>query len=264
MRVSLLLPLLALGGAMLFCASCGPAPGYPKPGPEVGRPDELLDFHALYAQNCSGCHGENGTNGAALPLNNPAYLAIAGPSNLRAITSRGVKGTLMPAFAKGAGGMLTDAQIEVLVQGMTQAWGKPSQFAGVALPAYAATQQGDPVVGQKAFVTACSRCHGADGLGVKQAAGAADNGTTPFPIVDSAFLALISDQSLRSLVLGGRPDDGMPDWRTYITGPNARPLTEQETEGIVAWLTAHRAPQPGEASRPPAKTGASAMPREGR
>ena len=45
---------------------------------EVVRPDQQLDFHVLYKQNCSGCHGDNGRGGAAIPLNNPAYLAVAG------------------------------------------------------------------------------------------------------------------------------------------------------------------------------------------
>jgi mono/diheme cytochrome c family protein len=264
MRNCYSLPLLALSLAMLLCAGCKRAPGYPQPGPEVGRPDQLLDFHALYRQNCSACHGENGTNGAAMPLNNPAYLAIVGASNLRAVSSGGVKGTLMPPFAKSAGGMLTDAQVEVLVQGMLSEWGRPVEFNGVQLPAYAATNQGDPVAGQKAFVTSCARCHGADGMGVKQVAGAADNSTLPFSIVDPAYLALVSDQALRSFILAGRPDEGMPDWRSYNSGPNRHPLTDQETANIVAWLTAHRSPQAGQPSQPASTTSPPVAPREGR
>ena len=32
---------------------------------EYLRPDQVTDFKTLYAENCSGCHGENGRLGAA-------------------------------------------------------------------------------------------------------------------------------------------------------------------------------------------------------
>ena len=41
----------------LVLAGCDSAPGRPKPGPEVPRPEAVLDFPTLYRQNCSGCHG---------------------------------------------------------------------------------------------------------------------------------------------------------------------------------------------------------------
>ena len=236
-------------------------PGYPKPGPEVVRPDQVLDFPTLYKQNCSGCHGDNGLNGAALPLNNPAYLAVAGEKNLRTITANGVKGTLMPPFARSAGGMLTDQQIDVLVEGMLRAWGRPAEFAGVALPPYASNSPGDPAAGQKVFVEACARCHGADGLGVKPVDGKpAPAGSSPDSIIDPAYLALVSDQSLRSLVIAGRSDEGVPDWRSYLSGAGAHALTPQEIDDLVAWVASHRAPSPASSvsqtsNNPPAEAG---------
>jgi mono/diheme cytochrome c family protein len=240
------LTLLALGAAALVCIGCKSMPGYPKQESEIARPEEVLDFNTLYRQNCSGCHGDNGRNGAALPLNNPAYLAVIGAGNLRTITAKGVSGTLMPPFARSAGGTLTDQQIEVLVQGMQREWSKPAEFAGIALPPYTSSSPGDAAEGQKTFVSACSRCHGADGMGIKPAADGkpAQQGASPDSIVDPSYLALVSDQSLRSLVIGGRPDQTVPDWRGYITGPGAHALTPQEIDNIVAWLTEHRAPTP--------------------
>lgn len=254
-------PLLVLSAAALLCMGCGPAPGYPKPGPEVVRPDQVLDFATLYKQNCSACHGVDGRNGAALPLNNPAYLAVAGADQLRTVTANGVKGTLMPPFAQSAGGMLTDKQIDVLVQGMLHAWARPQEFAGVALPPYADKTPGDPVAGQKVFVAACARCHGSDGTGVKPAAGQpAPAGSSPDSIVDPAYLALVSDQSLRSLIIAGRPDEDVPDWRSYLSGPGAHALTPQEIDNLVAWLASHRTSaqvQPMQATpgNPPAAAG---------
>ena len=97
---------------------CGRIPGKPGPGPEVVRPDEVLDFPALYKQNCAACHGENGRSGAAISLANPVYIALAGENRLQGVIASGVPGKLMPAFARSAGGMLTDGQVSALAQGI--------------------------------------------------------------------------------------------------------------------------------------------------
>src|SRR6202034_1284131 len=111
--------------------------GRPGPGPEGVRPEAVLDFPTLYEVNCAACHGENGKNGAAISLANPVYLAIAGEDTLREITGKGVAGKLMPPFAKSAGGMLTDKQIDVLAHGMMQEWSRPYLLAGMSVPQYA-------------------------------------------------------------------------------------------------------------------------------
>jgi cytochrome c oxidase cbb3-type subunit III len=55
--------------------------------------------------------------------------------------------------------------------------------------------------------------------------------------VDPAYLALVSDQALRTAVVAGRPDLGMPDWR----GAHAsEPLGAQEVSDVVAWMASHR------------------------
>src|SRR6516225_7155463 len=91
---------LILAAAGIALVGCSRIPGRPGPGPEVVRPDQVLDFSTLYKTNCAACHGANGKNGAAISLANPAYLAIAGEDNVRQITAKGVGGTLMPAFAR--------------------------------------------------------------------------------------------------------------------------------------------------------------------
>jgi hypothetical protein len=60
--------------------------------------------------------------------------------------------------------------------------------------------------------------------------------------VDPTYLALVSNQSLRTTVIAGRPDLGKPDWRDDIPGT---PLTADQISDLVAWLAGHRQPVPG-------------------
>ena len=231
---------LVLAAGSLALVGCTRIPGRPGPGPEVVRPDEVLDFPTLYKANCAACHGENGRNGAAISLANPVYLAVAGEDNLRHITANGVSGKLMPPFAKSAGGMLTDQQIGVLAHGMMQQWSKPDLLAGSSLLPYKSTLAGDSVRGQQAFGTFCARCHGAGGEG--STGDAQSKKGRVGSIVDGSYLALISDQGLRSITIAGRPDEGMPDWRTDGT----QPMTDQQITDIVAWLASKRTRDPGQ------------------
>jgi cytochrome c oxidase cbb3-type subunit 3/ubiquinol-cytochrome c reductase cytochrome c subunit len=168
--------------------------------------------------------------GAAISLANPAYLSFAGTANLQRITANGVSGTLMPPFSKISGGMLTDRQIAILAHGMIELWGKPSPLAALSPIAYTATLQGDPTHGAHLFATTCSQCHGAEGTGSP----AANERTGS--LIDPAYLALISDQALRSLIVAGQPAQGMPGADQVA----AQPLTDQDVTDIVAWLASHR------------------------
>lgn len=234
---SLTLAILLMNAAMVVCIGCRSMPGHPQAEIGATRPEEVMDFHMLYGQNCSGCHGADGRGGAAIALNNPAYLAFAGENNLRIATAKGLSGTLMPAFARSAGGMLTDQQIDALIQGMLHTWGKPAEFQGQNIPNYASTRQGNASDGQKVYAAACARCHGETGTGVSN--GEQGQGST-HSIVDSAYLTLVSDQSLRSIVVAGHPEKSAPDWRSYITGSGGHALTDQEITDVVAWIGAHR------------------------
>ena len=221
----------------LATAGCKTAPGKPGPEPEVLRPEQVVDFATLYGQNCAACHGANGKNGAAISLANPVYLAIAGTANIQRITAAGVPGTAMPPFGKAAGGMLTDHQIAIIAQGLQTNWGNPSALAGQTPPPYAGSATGNPAQGQKAFATFCAQCHGADGIGGKSA------NVQLGSLVDPTYLALISDQGLRSIILAGQTEQGPHDWRSY---QSSRPMTDQEITDIVAWLTSHRIATPGQ------------------
>ena len=113
----------------MLCAACSHSPGRPAADSQVIPPNQVMDFNTLYARNCAGCHGRGGKGGAAIPLSDPVFLAIADDAAIRRTAAIGVPGTPMPAFAQSAGGMLTDEQIDAIVGGI-RSWAKPD-----ALPA---------------------------------------------------------------------------------------------------------------------------------
>jgi cytochrome c oxidase cbb3-type subunit III len=221
----------AIFSALLMCA-CAGAPGRPLPGDIPPIPSEISDFSVLYAQNCAGCHGPQGKGGAALALADPVYLAIADDSVIRNAATNGIPGSSMPAFAQSAGGMLTQKQIDAIVNGIRTQWAKPDILRGANPPPYSAAG-GDGVRGAQVYGRFCEPCHGAGGRG----------GAKGSSIVDSSFLALLTDQELRTLTIVGRPDLGAPDWRNDVPG---QPMSVQEISDVVAWLASQRAKFPGQ------------------
>jgi mono/diheme cytochrome c family protein len=195
-------------------------------------PSEVVDFNLLYGQNCAGCHGVDGKGGAAIALMNPVFLAIADDTVIRRTASNGVPGTPMPAFAQSAGGMLSDKQIDALVRGI-RSWAKPDALGDQTPPSYAAQTPGDSQRGANAYRTYCSSCHGVDGRG----------GSKASSIIDGSYLALVSDQQLRTVVIAGRPELGAPDWRGDVEG---RPMSAQDISDVAAWLSSHRPQFPGQ------------------
>lgn len=205
--------------AAAWIAGCRPAPGHPPDA--APRPDQVMDFATLYGQNCAACHGRDGQNGPAIDLGNPEYQALIDDASLRKWIANGMPGTEMPAFAQPAGGMLTDAQVDALVAGIRKAWRTPNALAGAVPPAYAQTQAGDAKRGAQTYQARCASCHKA---GHEQ-------------IANPAYLSLISDQALRSIILAGRPDIGQPDWQhDSADGKATTPLSAQEVDGIVTYL----------------------------
>ncbi len=225
-------------------AGCSHLPGKPGFRPETMRPDQTHDFAILYKANCSACHGDNGLHGAAMPLDNPVYLAWAGHDRMVEIVSNGTSHGSMPAFGHGGGGFLTDRQVQDIVNGMTSKWGRPGILNGANAPGYAPTSKGDTERGKTAFQTFCARCHGADGKGVPAGSAAATGATDRVvgSIVDPTYLSLMSGQGLRDIVVSGLSGEGMPDWRGDVAG---KPMTDQDATSIVAWLASQRVPFPG-------------------
>ena len=219
--------------AAILASGCAAPHGQPTKGSEVLAPKNVLDFGALYAENCAGCHGAEGRGGAAIALANPVYLAIVDEAAIRKVIANGVRGTAMPAFAESAGGMLTDAQIDVITKEIRSRWSQKGILDAANAPSYAPKSTGDARRGEAAYKTFCESCHGPGGGGGRKGSA----------ITDGSFLALVSDQGLRTIVITGRPELGAPDWRGNVPG---KPMSDQEITDVVAWLASRRAQNPGQ------------------
>ena len=223
----------AVFSLMLLLSACSSPPGRPTKDSQEPAPSEISDFKTLYAENCAACHGTEGRGGAAIALADPVYLAIVDDSSMRKVIANGVHGTSMPAFAQSAGGMLTDKQLDTISSEIRSRWSRPGILTGVDAPSYAAKSSGDAQRGETSYRTYCSSCHGPQGQG----------GPKGSAITNDSFLALVSDQGLRTIVVAGRPELGAPDWRGNASG---KPMSDREITDVVAWLASHRLQSPGQ------------------
>src|SRR5947208_7874326 len=218
---------------MLLLSGCSAPPGQPRKASETLSPNEVVEFGILYSQNCAGCHGAGGRGAAAIALADPVYLAIADETGMRKVIANSVHGTSMPAFAQSAGGMLTDKQINLITSEIRSRWGRAGILDGANPPAYAAKSPGNARQGEVAYGTYCASCHGTQGQG----------GPKGSNITNDSFLALVSDQELRTIVIAGRPELGAPDWRGNVRG---KPMSDQEITDVVVWLASRRVQNSGQ------------------
>ena len=92
--------------------------------------------------------------------------------------------------------MLTHQQVDILARGIFSQWAQPDRFKGVTFPPYNARTPrkqapGDPQRGAQVYARYCAQCHGEGG----------DGGPHGGAIVDPSFLALVTDQALRTTVI---------------------------------------------------------------
>jgi mono/diheme cytochrome c family protein len=200
--------------------------GPPNDEEELMRPENVVSFDRLYMQNCSACHGENGSGGPAFDLANPNYQALVSDASLSRWITDGMPGTQMPAFGESAGGFLTPQQVDTLVDGMRSRWAHADGNV-TDMPSYSSNATGNAEQGHQIFQVSCSSCH--------------QQGQQK--ITDTSYLALVNDQSLRTIVIAGRPDLGQPDSKQVRPG---QPLTDQDVSDIVAYLHSLRSDTPGQ------------------
>lgn len=225
---------MALAAASLFAVALTGCdwhlPGKPVKTvePEIGS---RAHFDRVYFVNCLGCHGPEGRNGPARPMNDPMYLATIPDATFEQVVEDG-HGPLMPGFRKTPFGGLSSEEITAFTKSIKTFWGDP-KLAGTDLPPYASPAgAGDANAGKATFATFCGACHGADGAGKEDGAGS---------VVNRFYLDLVSDQALRSTVLFGRTDLGCPSSKGPYPGqPEDRGLTPTEIDDVTAWLVSNR------------------------
>ncbi len=188
------------------------------PHPSNKSPVKANDFSSLYEQNCAGCHGADGKNGPARVLHDSVFVAYMPAEQIKLVIENGRTGTPMPPFGRAQGGPLDEGQVDAIVKGI-ESWGKSIGD----IPAYAAATTGDPHSGARLFAQNCFMCHA--------------KGAMVGPVTDTAYLTLVSDQAIRSSIVTGRPDLGMPDWRHLHMG---KALSEQEITDLASYLTSLR------------------------
>ncbi|MGD9632377.1 MAG: cytochrome c [Pirellulales bacterium] len=229
--------------ALVACALAGcEPPGKPNPANKPVMPDQILDFDELFSMNCAGCHGVGGELGPAPPINDPLFVEIVPDDVLTSVIRDGRAGTPMPPFAREQGGTLTDEQIQVIVRGIKEQWKSPKDLPANP-PAYALTKSagvqstpGSRERGAQVFARACAGCHGENGAGVEA------DGVVANAINVPAFLALVSDQALRRIIITGRADLGMPNFANHEGREDKfQPLTSAEIDDLVALLADWRA-----------------------
>jgi cytochrome c oxidase cbb3-type subunit 3 len=217
---------------LVAMSGCDQLPGKPKESDRWVAPDAIKDFKTLFGTNCSACHGDDASIGPSISVENPLYLAVVPKDFMKKVIADGIKGTAMPGFAKANGGDLTDEQIDILVNNLAgkaaiqQTAESNKTSSGSNLPPYSAPL-GDADRGSEAYNQYCAGCHGQAGQGGKKAGS----------IVNPDYLHLVSDQYLRSVIIAGRPELGMPNYQEFVKD---HPMSPEDIANVVAWLASHR------------------------
>ncbi|MBV9614851.1 MAG: c-type cytochrome [Ktedonobacteraceae bacterium] len=214
-----------LASLCIALSGCDWMPGRPNEAQRWKPPTTVTDFKVLYTLNCTGCHSDTNAPSPSISLNNPLYLSIIPRDTMHKIIVEGVTGKLMPGFVANTGTGLTEQQVNALLDGI-YAWGKGSDAGHENLPPYSAPL-GDAQKGQTSYGTYCASCHGDGGKG----------GKVKGSIVDPSYLRLVSDQYLRTIVIAGRQEIGMPNFKDYVPG---KPMSPEEISDVVAWLSSQR------------------------
>src|SRR5258707_5898664 len=98
-----LVPLTLLVGSL----GCNRKIGPPNDQEELMRPEDVVSFDRLYKQNCSACHGENGSGGprSVWPIPTIKHLWMAPP--LSAGSTLAIPGPRLPASVSRQAGFLS-------------------------------------------------------------------------------------------------------------------------------------------------------------
>jgi len=170
----------------------------------------------LFADNCTGCHGEFGEGGPnptrtgdiIAPISSAEYLKTRDDITLRNIIAQGQPDFGMAPFGSAYGGPLSEVDIESLVN-FIRAW---ESNPPVELPPEVAAGQ-TALTGAQIYADVCSRCHGTNGEG----------GLGP-ALADAEFQAQYDDQALFDAINFGREATPMIAWGEILTSDQMEQL----------------------------------------
>jgi cbb3-type cytochrome c oxidase subunit III len=176
--------------------------------------ESVVRGREIYIEQCALCHGSSGQGEVGPALNSKNYLESASDRIVFETISAGRPGTIMPAWAQGNGGALTDEGIRDLVN-FIRLWEENAlETAGEFVP--------DASRGMTIFSSLCFVCHGENGKG-SPIAPAINNRTR---------LASKDNDWYRGLISYGRPTKGMPTWGEV--------LSSNQIEDLISLIKAWR------------------------
>jgi mono/diheme cytochrome c family protein len=212
----IIFPAGVIGLLVAALAAAGPVTAQDGGDPENGA--------ALYASNCMVCHGPNGEGRIGATLDQ-VFATIDTDTFLTEAISRGVEGSMMPAWSTNFGGPLTPDEIQDIVA-YIESWGTAIE---PPVPAPGPPPQdippvpqvdGDPEAGYIVFAQNCVACHGPKGEG--------RIGAT----LDRPFAAISPDAFIVQTVSRGVEGSLMPPFAQA----NGGPLTEQQINDVAAYV----------------------------
>ncbi|HER08495.1 MAG TPA: c-type cytochrome, partial [Bacteroides sp.] len=172
----------------------------------------VLSGEELFRNRCAACHGDNGTGGVAVALNQEGFLDRAGNSFILHTVIRGRRNTAMPGWPH------LEERALVSLLSLIRSWhGTVPATDAMVLPVT------DPEEGALKYHFLCSRCHGEFG-----------EGETGPAIINRDFLAVAGDRYLYETIAEGRIHTAMFGWSTDVY--NQERLDREDIGNIVGYM----------------------------
>ncbi len=189
----------------------------------AGQTDGLEKGELLFQKECAVCHGSEGAGGVGVPLNLQDFLRTTSDAYLSRTIKLGRPGRIMPSFGK-----LSDEQIQNIIH-YIRSW-QPE----IKAPEY--SQQfiaGDVKKGETIYNSICVNCHREKGIGGK-GTGVTFSRPRDAEIIAPAignpsFLAAVSDQMLKRIIMTGRET-------TPMMSAKSMGLKEADVDNVVTYL----------------------------